>query len=145
MSGNIEKLREDLWPNVSGIAASFDRFNFLVYESESNDEAQLRERLSQIEDSAEQNHARTVAAHGEFERWMEEERNQSAERLAEWKQKRQSGQLHARADRCERCAAVAVEIVLLAMDQAEMTIVRALLAREEAISVQIQRGGRSGP
>ncbi|WP_213736885.1 hypothetical protein [Bradyrhizobium sp. dw_411] len=144
MNGNIEKLREDLWLNVSGIAASFDRFNFLIYESESNDEAQLRERLGQIEDGAEQNRARTIAAHSEFERWMDEERNESAERLAEWKQKRQSGQLHARADRCERCAAVAVEIALLAMDQAEMIIVRALLARTEAISVQIQRGDKAG-
>jgi hypothetical protein len=51
---------------------------------------------------------------------------------------RQTDKLHARADRYERCANAAVEIAAAKIDEAVQWVFRALLARNEAISIQVK-------
>lgn len=137
MNGNMGELRDELRQHFSGIAATFDRVNTLVFDDAHPAERDLREQLHRIDEAAEQVRARTLAAHASFERWIGEARAETADQIAAWKQTRQTGHLHGRADRYERCAVSATEIALLAMDQAERAIIQAVLAREEAMSVQI--------
>jgi hypothetical protein len=61
------------------------------------------------------------------------------EKLVGWKMKRQTSHLHAHADRFEKGLVAAVEIAAMAMEEAERAAIRAVLARREAISIQIQR------
>jgi hypothetical protein len=139
MSGHIDQFREDLRSNILGVAASFSRFNALVQETTGSTEQELREQLARMDALAQITRGKAAAAYAEFDRWMENEKLQAEEKIAEWKKTRQTGQLHARADRFERCAVTAVEIAMLAIDEAERTVIRAILARKEAISVQVQR------
>jgi hypothetical protein len=139
MNGNIDQFREDLRSNISVIVTCFDRFNALVYGESISTEKQLTERLAKLDEVVEQSRANGQIAYAEFYRWLEEQKLESSEKIAEWKRNRQTGQLHARADRFERCAATALEIAVLAMDEAERTVLRAILARKEAISIQVQR------
>lgn len=145
MNGNMGELRDELRQHFSGIAATFDRANTLVFDDEHPAEQDLREQLRKIDETAEQVRAQAVATYASFERLINDERAETAAQIAAWKQARQTSQLHARADRCERCAVVATEIALLAMDQAERAIIQALLARAEAISAQIQHVGPHRP
>ncbi|HEV2159461.1 hypothetical protein [Bradyrhizobium sp.] len=139
MNGNLRELREELRQHFSCIAATFDRANTLIFEVEELDGQTLREQLRKVDEEAEQGRARALTAQASFDRWMNQERLVTIEQIAGWKQQRQTGHLHARADRWSRCAIAAVEIAVLAMDQAERTILYALLAREEAMAAQITR------
>jgi hypothetical protein len=139
MSGNIDQFRADLRANLLATAASFDRFNAILFQTATSTEQDLRERLAILDETAELTRFRAIAANADFNRWMEEARSETFEKVAGWKSKRQTGRLHARADRLERCASTAVEIALLAMQEAERTAVGAILARKEAISIQVQR------
>jgi predicted transcriptional regulator len=138
MNGNLGELREELRPYLSDIAAAFERTNAAVFDTDHPKEQELREQLDWLDQRVGQTRVRSLAAQAEFEQCINDELAEVAGQIAEWKQSRQTSQLHSRADRCERCARIATEIALLAMDQAERAIIRALLAREEAISVQVQ-------
>jgi hypothetical protein len=92
-----------------------------------------------MDEIAELNRAKTLAAYAESNRCLEEEKLEASEKITEWKKKRLTSQLHARADRLERCAVSAVEIAVLAMDEAERTVLRAILSRKEAVLIQVQR------
>jgi hypothetical protein len=138
MNGNIDNLREGLWPHFSEIAATFDRANKLILDVEHLGESELRERLTRMKEGGGQPDACAIEIQERFERWNQLDRNEPPEQIAKWKDGRHTGQLHSRADRCEGCAVIASEIVLLAVDQLERAIVQALLSRNEAVSVQVQ-------
>jgi hypothetical protein len=55
--------------------------------------------------------------------------------------KRQTSQLHARADLIEQLAATAVELATLSTLEAERIAMTAILARRQAVTVQIQGDG----
>jgi hypothetical protein len=63
------------------------------------------------------------AAHKEWNRLMEEERRETSEKCG---LEGESEQLHARADRSERCALTAIETAALAMDEGERAMLRTL-------------------
>lgn len=138
MNRNLGGIRDELRLHLSNIAAAFERTNTVIFDTDHPKEQELRGQLRRLDEHIEQARTRSLAAHAEFEKYMKDERAEVADQITEWKRGRDTGQLHSRADRCERCALVATEIALLAMDEAERAIIQALLAREEAISVQVQ-------
>ncbi len=79
----------------------------------------------------------------ELKKWMDEESSEGIDKVAQWKAKRETSRLHARADKYERCAGAAMAVAATAMNEAERAVLRALLARKEAISIQIQQGSGS--
>ncbi len=138
MAGNTGQLKDDICSNLSELAASFDRASVWVFESEGIDEAKLRAHLADAgaQDASARN--RMTAANSDFDRW-EREDAEAMPQLSRWKQLRQTDRLHARADRFERRAVLATEVALLAMMRAEHAIAHALLARLEAIAIQVER------
>ncbi|TFV49673.1 hypothetical protein [Bradyrhizobium niftali] len=61
------------------------------------------------------------------------------ETLSRWIGRRQTAQLHARADLIEKSATIAVELATLSVLDAERISISAVLARRQAVAVQVQR------
>jgi hypothetical protein len=138
MNGNTDQFQKDLRANLSIVVTACDHFITIVNEMMSGTEQELREQLMEIDKTVEQNRARIAAARAELDRWIEAEKLETSKKITSWKAKRQTDKLHARADRYERCANTSVEIAAATVDEAGQWVFRALLARKEAISIQIQ-------
>jgi hypothetical protein len=136
MNSNTDQFQKDLRENLSIIATSCDRFIAIVNGMMSGTEQELLVQLMEIDNAIEQNRTRIAAARAELDRSIETDKLETSKRVSNWKAKRQTDRLHARADRYERCAKTSVEIAAATMDEAGQWVFRALLARKEAISIQ---------
>jgi len=141
MNEAIDEVRHELLIHLSMIANSVDRLATLVDKSTSKSEGELQEDAVEFEKLVEQSRDRARAARLDLRRLIEEERREASDDLISWKMTGQTYKLHARADRNECCATTAIELAVLAMDEVERAILRALLARKEAVSAQMQRPG----
>jgi hypothetical protein len=136
MNSNTDQFQKDLRANLSIIVTSCDRFIAIVNEMMSGTEQELLEQLMEIDNAIEQNRTRIAAARAELDRSIETDKLETSKKVSNWKAKRQTDRLHARADRYELCAKTSVEIAAATMDEAGQWVFRALLARKEAISIQ---------
>jgi hypothetical protein len=136
MNSNTDQFQNDLRANLSIVVAACDRLITIVNEKMSGSERDLLEQLMEIDNAFERNRARIMAARAELDRSIEAEKLETSKKVSNWKAKRQTDKLHARADRYERCAKTSVEIAAATMDEAGHWIFRTLLARKEAISIQ---------
>ena len=143
MSENSDPFRAEVLLSLSMIAGALGHLNELVDEKTVTLEQELRDRVAESETLIDQIRAETRTAQDELKRLMEEERFETSEVVAEWKATRRTSKLHARADRCERFATTAIEIAVLAMEEAKRAVLCALLTRKETISIQIRRSGDS--
>jgi hypothetical protein len=138
MNRNTDQFQKDLRQNLSMVVTACDRFITMANERMTGTEQELRGQLIEIEKAIEQRQVRMAAARADLNRWMGEEKFETSEKIANWKATRQTDKLHARADRYERCSNTAIEIAAAMMEEAEQWAFRALLARKEAISIQVK-------
>lgn len=141
----MKQFSEDVRVHVSKIAASLERLEGLIAETAIVPDLKLREELAANDEIAEQERLRATVVNAEFDKLVKSELAEASAKLASWKAKRDTSHLHARADRIERCAMIAVEIAMLAMCEVERTALRAVLARREAIAIQVQRTDGNDP
>ena len=139
MSDDNDAFRREFRASLSMIVDTLDRLNALVGEKAASTEHELREQVAESEKLIDQSRMQARAAQKELNRLIEEQKLETSEKVDDWKTHRQTSKLHARADRCERSATTAIEIAVLAMDEAERAVLRALLTRKETISIQVQR------
>jgi hypothetical protein len=139
---HADRLCDELHAVLSVVEASLTRLKTVLTDTANNTEQELRQSLTMVETAIEQNRAIVDAAHADFKNWFDEGQSETTERIAEWKAKRQTSKLHARADRFELSAAAAVEMGAAAMREAEREVLRALLMRKEAIAIQVQQDKR---
>jgi len=136
MNGSIEGLREAVRENLENLTASFDRLTALI-DGNTTAENELRKGLARLETASKQNREKLTGALSDFDRWSSEELP-TRDKISLWKAKRNTSRLHFRADLCERSANAALEIALLAILEAECAAFRAILARKEAVAVQVR-------
>ena len=139
MNDDNDVFRREFRASLSMIADALDRLNGLVGEKATSTEHELREQVAESEKLIDQSRMQARASQNEFYRLIEEQKLETSEKIADWKTHRQTSKLHARADRCERSATTAIEIAILAIDEAERAVLCALLTRKETISIQVQR------
>lgn len=139
MSEDFDPFPKEFRTGLSMIEQTFDRLNTLVANTTTRTEHDLQEDVTEIEKFIDQSRRQARAAQKELNRLVDEERFETSEKVADWKTRRLTSKLHARADRSERCAVTAIEIAVLAMDEAERAVLRALLTRKETISIQVQQ------
>ena len=137
MNSNVEGLKEAVQENLKALSSSLDRLGALIDEREFTSEGELRKGLAGLEMSSKRNRERLSDALSDFDKWTSEE-FQTRGQIDTWKAKRETSRLHSRADLCERCATAALEIAALAVQEAECAALRAVLARKEAVSVQVR-------
>jgi hypothetical protein len=143
MNEKLDPFRVEVRLSLSIIAGALDQLNGLVDDKTIKTEHDLRELVADSEKLIDQIRAESRTAQDELKRLMEEEEFETSEIVAKWKEDRLTSKLHARADRCERVATTAIEIAVLAMEEARRAVLCALLTRKETISIQIKRNGDS--
>lgn len=137
MNGSIEGLRGAVRENLENLSISFDRLRALIDGNSSTTESELRKGLARLEILSKQNREKLAGALSDFERWINEEL-QTRDKISLWKTRRDTSRLHSRADLCEKSANAALEIAALAIQEAECASLRAILARMDAVSVQVR-------
>jgi archaellum component FlaC len=96
----------------------------------------VQTQLNAVKKRIEQDRAKLTAAQNDMQKWMEERKSATREKVAEWRAKLEKAKLQSYADSAERYAAAAAVIALAAVDEAQEAALEAWLARREADSAQ---------
>lgn len=141
MNGNLAQFGEDLRLHLLRLQASLNNINRLFSESKAAHHVEFSGRLDELRVTAKDSAERTKTLREVLASGLDREMALSPETVARWVSKRQTSQLHARADLIEQLAATAVELATLSTLEAERIAMTAILARRQAVTVQIQGDG----
>ncbi len=99
-------------------------------------EQDVQSHLDSVKKRIAQEHTKLAAAQADIEKWGEERKAVTDEKIAEWKAKLEKAKLKGRAEAAERYAAGAVIVASAAVDEAEQASLEAWLARKDSDSAQ---------
>ena len=142
MSGNLVQFGEDLHPQLLRLQVSLNNINGLFASGSMANEAELASRLEELRTSIAATSERAEELRDMLHAGLARDVALAPETLSGWVGRRQTAQLHARADLIEQLAAMAVELARLSATEAERTTIAAILARRQAVAVQVQREDR---
>jgi hypothetical protein len=145
MNGNLAQFGEDLRKHLLRLQVSLENLSDLFSGGRIASGARLAGRMAELKKAARESADRGTKLRESLEACLERDAGISQEMIAAWVDRRQTARLHARADLLEQSAAIAAELAGLAASEAERIALAAVLARREAISVQIQRDHGSEP
>lgn len=132
MSQRIDQFCEDLRLKLTNIESGLKSIKGKVDEKAQHVEKDVRNHLERVEKRIDQGHAKALAAQAEVKHWVEDKKDATSEKIAEWKAKRETSKLQNRADKAERYAAATIDVALMALDEAEQASLEAWLARYDA-------------
>jgi hypothetical protein len=136
MGTRIDQFCEDFRQKLTMTASGLDGLKDKIAGKAANVDQDVRSHLDRVNKRIGQGRAKVTAAQAEIKNWTEDKKIATEQKVAEWKTKRQSGQLQNRADRAERYAAAASDVAIAAIDEAEKASLEACLARVDADSTQ---------
>lgn len=139
MSGNLVQFAEDLRPHLLGLQMSLNNINGLFAGASMVNEAELASRLEELRATMKESSERAVELREVLQAGLARDVALAPETLSRWVGRRQTAQLHARADLIEQMAAVAVELATLSTVEAERLTMTAIMARRQAVALQVQR------
>lgn len=142
MNGNLAQFGKDLQLHLFRLQVSLNNINGLFAGGAGASEAEFASRLNELSTTIRDCSERTSALRRTLKSGLEQDDAIASETVSRWIGRRQSAQLHVRADAIEQLATVAVELAAFSALEAEHITMAALLARREAISVQIQHSKR---
>jgi|APCry1669193181_1035450.scaffolds.fasta_scaffold117003_1 hypothetical protein len=140
MNGNLAQFGEDLRLHLFQLQASLNNINGLFTRGPITSETTFANRLGELRATMKECSERAAALRRTLENGLEQSAAIPSETVSRWIGRRQSAQLHARADVIEQLAAITMELAALSAIEAERITMTALLARQQAVSVQVQRG-----
>lgn len=139
MNGNLAQFGRDLQLHLYRLQVSLTNINRLFSDDgAATSEAEFTNRLNELSTMTRDCSERTSALRKALESGLEQDAAIASETVSRWIVRRQSAQLHARADAIELLATIAVELAALSTLEAERITMAALLARREAILVQVR-------
>jgi len=136
MGQRIDQFCEDLRLKLTSIDKEIDRLKKQVEGGVRSAEQDVRQRLEKVQRQAETDRKKVAAAQADLKQWVEDKKAVGAEKVAEWKTKREMTKLQNRAEWAERSAAAAIILAIAAVDDAEQASLEAWLARHDADSAQ---------
>ena len=136
MGQRIDQFCEDLRLKLTSIDKEIDRLKKQVEGRVQSAEQDVRQRLEKVQRQVETDRKKVAAAQADLKQWVEDKKAVSAEKVAEWKTKREITKLQNRAEWAERSAAAAIIVAIAAVDDAEQASLEAWLARHDADSAQ---------
>lgn len=139
MGQHIDQFREDLHLKLANIDKGFAGLKAKIDEKAKNADQEARSHLEKVHRRIEQNRAKVSAAQAEIKDWAENRKIATADKIADWKSKREINKLRNRADGAEQYAAAAIVVSLAAADEAEQAAVEAWLARQDADAAQTNK------
>lgn len=140
MNGNLAQFGGDLRLHLLRLQASLNNINGLFAGASITKEAEFTSRLNELYTMIRDCSERAAILRKALDSGLEEHAAIAPETIVRWVSRRQTAQLHARADVIEQLAGIAVELAALSTLEAERITMTALAARREAVSVQVQRG-----
>lgn len=138
MNGNLAQFGEDLRLHLVRLQVSVDNINGLFTRGPIANESKSADRPDEIRAPTNEASERVAELHERLQTGLEREATLEAETLARWVGRRQTAQLHARADLIEQLAVVAVELAALCGAEAERITMTAIMARQQAVAVQVR-------
>lgn len=136
---NLTQFGGDLRIHLFRLQASLDNINGLFAGAAIANDAELADRLEGMHALMKEFSARAAELRETLRAGVERETALMPETLSNWIAKRQTAQLHARADMIEQLAGVAAELATLSAVEAERITMTAIMARRQAVAVQVQR------
>lgn len=137
MSGSLPQFSEDLRQHLSRLQTSLGNINGLF--TGALTDAELACRVDDLRVVIEQYSERAVERRETLQVGCERAGTVTDDTVSRWIDTRQTAQLHARADLLEQLATIALELASLDVLQAEHIAAAAIVARRQAVAVQIQR------
>ena len=138
-NGNLAQFGEDLRLHLLRLQASLNNINGLFAAGPIANQAEFASRLDELRATAMDCSHRAAELRETLHDGLEQEAAHAPETLSRWVGRRQTAQLHARADLIEQLATVAVELATLSVLEAERITMAAITARRQAIAIQVQR------
>jgi 3-hydroxyacyl-CoA dehydrogenase len=123
--------------HMAAIDARLAGLKVLVDDKTTAHEQKIRDYMNDIAKRLEEGRAKNEAARTELARSLDRASSEPAEKIAKWKRTRDTMKLHARADQLQRAAVAATYVASTAMEEATQAWLAALLARKEAIAIQV--------
>jgi hypothetical protein len=139
VSQRIDQFCENLRLKLTNIDSGLDGLKAKIDGKAQHAEQEVRSHLEKVQRRIEQGRAKVLVAQTEVTNWAEDRKTATADKIAEWKAKRETSKLQNRADQAERYAAAAIDVALAAVDDAEQAALEAWLARQDANSAQAQK------
>jgi hypothetical protein len=139
MDGNLAQFGADLRLDLSRLQASLNSINGLFAHGLIADDAEFASRLQELQAAMNASSKRAAELCGALQGGLARDAAIARETVARWVGTRQTAQLHARADLIEQLAMTAMELAALYTLQAERITMTAIVARRQAVAVQVQR------
>jgi hypothetical protein len=141
MNRNLTHFAEDLRAPFERLQGALARIAILISEGDRIAEPDLAKRVERLEHEIAENIERACVIEAEARTRLALLASYSPELVGKWTQRRQTAQLHARADLMENSAVAAMQLALFAVLEAECAAMRVISARRNAVAVQV-RGGK---
>jgi len=145
MGQQIDQFCEALRAKLTNVDRSFDGLKAKIEGRAQSAEHDVRNQLAQVQTRIEMDRAKVSAAQGKLKGWVESRKSATADRIAAWKDQRETSKLQSRADEAEAYAAAALVVALAAVDDAEQSALEAWLARQDANSALAKQAVTSAP
>lgn len=132
MGARIDQFCEDLRQKLTIVDSGLDGLKAKINGKALHVEQDVQSHLDRVHNRLEQGRAKVAAAQADIKEWADQKKGASADKIAEWKAKREVSKLQGRADKAERYAAAATAVAAAAFDEAEEASLEAWLARQDA-------------
>jgi len=140
MNGNLAQFGEDLRLHLLGLQVSLNNIRGLFSGGGDPDAPEFAARLDELRGMAQDCASRCTLLRTSLDSGLRDDAALAQEHLTRWVALRQTAQLHARADTIEQLAVTAVELMTLSAIEAERVAMTAILARRQAVAIQVRRG-----
>jgi hypothetical protein len=132
MSERIDQFCENLRVKLTSIENNMQALKSKIDAKARTAEQDVRNELEGIKERMEQDRTKVAAAQADIEKWVEQCRTATNEKIAEWKTKSETARLQSRANLSEKYALGAAVVALEAVSQAQQASLEAWLARKDA-------------
>jgi len=132
MGQRIDQFCENLRQKLTMTDSGLDGLKAKIDGKTARVEQDVQSHLDRVQKRIEQGRAKLSAAQADVKNWADERKAVTSNKIAEWKAEREIGKLQSHADKAERYAAAAIDVVVAAVDEAEQASLEAWLARQDA-------------
>ena len=136
MSERIDQFCENLRVKLTSIDNNMQALKAKIDSEARTAQQDVQSHLASVKKRIAQDHTKLAAAQADIEKWGEERKAVTDEKIAEWKAKLEKAKLKGRAEAAERYAAGAAVVASAAVDEAEQAWLEAWLARKDADSAR---------
>jgi hypothetical protein len=139
MGQRIDQFCETLRQKLTMTDSGLEGLKAKIQGKATHIEQDVQSHLDRVHQRIEQGRAKVSAAQADMKNWAEQRKAVTSDKIAEWKSKWETGKLQSRADNAERYAAAAIDVAVVAVDEAEQASLEAWLARQDANTAQAKQ------